>query len=234
RKPAPPAPVPAPRTPAATRRGEPAPNLSRPPTGTPGTGGAGAVATVEDAAPASRPGQRASDADVVRSTGSMAVATLISRVTGFLRIALIGAALGPAVASAFNTANTLPNLITEIVLGAVFTSLVVPVLVRAEKEDPDRGEKFIRRLLTASMLLLAVVTAISVLSAPLLTRMSLAESGEVDVVLATAFAYLLLPQIIFYGIFSLLMAVLNTKGIFKPGAWAPVANNAVAIATLLF
>ena len=234
RKPAPPAPVPAPRTPAATRRGEPAPNLSRPPTGTPGTGGAGAVATVEDAAPASRPGQRASDADVVRSTGSMAVATLISRVTGFLRIALIGAALGPAVASAFNTANTLPNLITEIVLGAVFTSLVVPVLVRAEKEDPDRGEKFIRRLLTASMLLLAVVTAISVLSAPLLTRMSLAEGGEVDVVLATAFAYLLLPQIIFYGIFSLLMAVLNTKGIFKPGAWAPVANNAVAIATLLF
>ena len=69
-----------------------------------------------------------SDSSVVASTGSMAIATLISRITGFLRTLLIGAMLGPAVASAFNVANTLPNLITEIVLGAVLTSLVVPVL----------------------------------------------------------------------------------------------------------
>lgn len=88
-----------------------------------------------------------SDNDVVRSTGSMAIATLFSRITGFLRTVLISTSLGGAIASAFNTANTLPNLITEIVLGAVLTSLVVPVLIRAEKEDPDRGAAFIRRLL---------------------------------------------------------------------------------------
>ena len=81
-----------------------------------------------------------SDADVVRTTGSMAFATLLSRITGFLRTVLIGSALGVEVGSAFNTANTLPNLITELVLGAVLTSLVIPLLVRAEKEDPDRGE----------------------------------------------------------------------------------------------
>lgn len=174
----------------------------------------------------------ASNADVVRSTGSMAVATLISRITGFLRNAMIGASLGPAVASAFNTANTLPNLITEIVLGAVLTSLVVPVLVRAEKEDPDRGAAFIRRLFTLSMSLLVLVTAIALLTAPLLTRMMLGTDGQVNVVQSTSFAFLLLPQILFYGVFSLFMAVLNTKGIFKPGAWAPVANNLVSIAVL--
>ena len=87
-----------------------------------------------------------SDKSVVRSTGSMAVATLMSRITGFIRTVMITSALGGAVASAFNTANTLPNLITEIVFGAVLTSLVVPVLVRAQKEDPDRGEAFVRRL----------------------------------------------------------------------------------------
>lgn len=254
RKPAPPAPVPVTRSRATGRPEEPQPNLSRPPVEShaadsadgawsavggadaPGASGAAAGTAVADGpkpADPSERGTRASDADVVRSTGSMAVATLISRITGFLRIALIGAALGPAVSSAFNSANTLPNLITEIVLGAVFTSLVVPVLVRAEKEDPDRGEKFIRRLLTASVTLLAVVTTVSVLAAPLLTRVSLEADGEVDVVLATSFAYLLLPQIIFYGVFSLLMAVLNTKGIFRPGAWAPVANNIVAIGTLV-
>lgn len=178
-------------------------------------------------------GQLASDSDVVRSTGSMAIATLVSRITGFLRNALIGATLGPAIASAFNTANTLPNLITEIVLGAVLTSLVVPVLVRAEKEDPDNGAAFIRRLFTLAMTLLVIVTAVSLITAPLITRMMLGSEGEVNVVQSTSFAILLLPQIFFYGIFSLFMAVLNTKGIFKPGAWAPVANNVVAISVLL-
>ena len=174
----------------------------------------------------------ASDSDVVRSTGSMAVATLISRITGFVRNVMIGAALGPAVASAFNTANTLPNLITEIVLGAVLTSLVVPVLVRAEKEDADGGSAFFRRLFTLTLALMVAVTAVSVIGAPWLTRLMLGTDGEVNVVQSTSFAFLLLPQIFFYGIFSLFMAVLNTKGIFKPGAWAPVANNIVSITVL--
>lgn len=199
---------------------------------------AGAVATSGAASSSTATAARGekgqqSDSDVVASTGSMAIATLISRITGFLRNLLIGATMGPAIASAFNVANTLPNLITEIVLGAVLTSLVVPVLVRAEKEDPDRGAAFIRRLLTVSLSLLAVVTIAAVIGAPFLTTLSLNADGKVNVPLATAFAFLLLPQIIFYGIFALLMAVLNTKGIFKPGAWAPVANNVVAITTLL-
>ncbi|WJZ01307.1 putative peptidoglycan biosynthesis protein MviN [Corynebacterium hansenii] len=205
--------------------------------GAAGTGaGSGAAAhgpaTGSGASAASESGT-ASDADVVRSTGSMAVATLFSRITGFLRNALIGITLGPAIMSAFNTANTLPNLITEIVLGAVLTSLVVPVLVRAQKEDADGGAAFVRRLMTLSLTLLGTVTVLAVVTAPILTRIGLDSDGKVNVPLATSFAFLLLPQIIFYGIFSLLMAVLNTKGVFKPGAWAPVANNVVAIATLL-
>ena len=174
-----------------------------------------------------------SNASVVRATGSMAVATLISRITGFIRTVLIGAALGPAVASAFNTANTLPNIITEIVLGSVLTALVVPVLVRAEKEDEDHGARFIRQLFTLTFTLMAVVSVIAVLAAPLLTRVFLDGEGKVNIVQATSFAYLVLPQIFFYGMFSLFMAILNTKEHFRPGAWAPVANNVVSIAVLL-
>lgn len=176
--------------------------------------------------------EQVSDSDVVRSTGSMAVATLISRITGFLRNVMITAALGGAIASAFNTANTLPNLITEIVLGAVLTSLVVPVLVRAEKEDPDRGEAFIRRLFTLASTLLIAITLLAVVGAPLLVGLPLGPDSKVNVVQATSFAYLLLPQIYFYGIFALLMAVLNTKGVFRPGAWAPVLNNVITLAVL--
>ncbi len=174
-----------------------------------------------------------SDKSVVRSTGSMAVATLMSRITGFIRTVMITSALGGAVASAFNTANTLPNMITEIVLGSVLTALVVPVLVRAEKEDPDRGAAFIRRLFTLTVTLLTAVTLVTVIGAPLLTELMLDEDGHVNLVQATSFAYLLLPQIMFYGLFSLFMAILNTKEVFRPGAWAPVANNLVSIGVMI-
>lgn len=172
-----------------------------------------------------------SDASLMRSTGSMAVANLASRATGFIRMILILTVLGPAVASAFNTANTLPNMITELVLGSVLTAMFMPLLAKSAQEDEDGGVSFIRRLLTVTSTLALVATVIAVACAPLLTELNLGD-GEVNTSLATAFAFLLLPQIFFYGVFSVMLAVLNYNGIFKPGAWAPVWNNVVAIATL--
>lgn len=169
---------------------------------------------------------------LLRATGSMAVANLISRVTGFARMILILAALGPAVASAFNTANTLPNMITELVLGSVLTGMFMPLLARAAREDADGGIAFIRRLITVTGVLAAGVTVLAVAASPWLVTLNLGE-GEVNTSLATAFAFLLLPQIYFYGVFSVLLAVLNKNEVFRPGAWAPVWNNLVAIATLV-
>src|SRR5699024_2130535 len=65
------------------------------------------------------------------------------------------------------------------------------------------------------------------------TRLMLTSHAKVDVPLATVLAYLLLPQILFYGAAGLFTAILNTRKVFKPGAWAPVLNNVVAIATLM-
>ncbi len=172
-----------------------------------------------------------SDASVMRSTGSMAIANMASRVTGFVRMILILAILGPAVASAFNTANTLPNMITELVLGSVLTAMFMPLLARAAQEDTDGGNTFVRRLLTITVTLALGATVLAVAGAPLLTELNLGD-GEVNTDLATAFAFLLLPQIFFYGVFSVMLAVLNYNGVFRPGAWAPVWNNIVAIATL--
>ncbi|OFO16491.1 murein biosynthesis protein MurJ [Corynebacterium sp. HMSC22B11] len=228
------------RTATNTTAGTNAPEHTATPAATATTGG-GDVPPEEEtptdrtaaaAAEQDKNNEQPSDADVVRTGGSMAIATLLSRITGFLRTVLIGSALGAAVASAFNTANTLPNLITELVLGAVLTSLVVPVLVRAEKEDPDRGEAFIRRLLTMTFSITVIITLLAVLGAPWLIRLTLDQDGQVNVQMATMFAYLVLPQIFFYAMFAVFMAVLNTKGVFKPGAWAPVVNNLVTITVL--
>ncbi|MCX2929298.1 murein biosynthesis integral membrane protein MurJ [Mycobacterium sp. CVI_P3] len=186
-----------------------------------------------------RPGTRAgavrtelSDAAVVSRSWGMALATLVSRVTGFIRIVLLAAILGAALSSAFTVANQLPNLIAALVLEATFTAIFVPVLARAERDDPDGGEAFVRRLVTLATTLLMVATVLSVAAAPLLVRLMLGRDPQVNQPLTTAFAYLLLPQVIFYGLSSVFMAILNNRNVFGPPAWAPVVNNVVAIATL--
>lgn len=174
-----------------------------------------------------------SDAAVVSRSWGMAFATLISRITGFIRIVLLAAILGAALSSSFTVANQLPNLIAALVLEATFTAIFVPVLARAERDDPDGGTAFVRRLVTLATALLLVATVLSVALAPVLVRLMLGDDPLVNRPLTTAFAYLLLPQVIFYGLSSVFMAILNTRNVFGPPAWAPVINNLVAIATLV-
>lgn len=173
------------------------------------------------------------DRRLLASTGSMAVATLASRITGFFKQTLLLTVLGGAVASSFTVASVIPNMISELVLGYVLTAIVVPVLVRAEREDPDRGAAFIRRLFTAACVLLGVAALFATAAAPLLTtHVFLSDDGQVNTALTTALSYLLLPAILCYGLTALLTAILNTREVFKPGAWAPVLNNLVVLATL--
>ena len=186
-----------------------------------------------------RPGPRTrevraelSDAAVVSRSWGMALATLVSRLTGFIRIVLLAAILGAALSSTFTVANQLPNLIAALVLEATFTAIFVPILTRAERDDPDGGTAFVRRLVTLATTLLLVTTVLSVVAAPLLVRLMLGDDPQVNEPLTTAFAYLLLPQVVFYGLSSVFMAILNTRNVFGAPAWAPVVNNVVAIATL--
>ncbi|ORB43282.1 murein biosynthesis protein MurJ [Mycobacterium paraseoulense] len=173
-----------------------------------------------------------SDAALVSRSWAMAFATLVSRLTGFARIVLLAAILGAALSSAFSVANQLPNLVAALVLEATFTAIFVPVLARAEQSDPDGGAAFVRRLVTLTTALLVVATVLSVLAAPLLVRLMLGRDPQVNEPLTTAFAYLLLPQVLAYGLTSVFMAILNTRNVFGPTAWAPVVNNVVALATL--
>lgn len=185
-------------------------------------------------APAPQPARpELTDAAVVSRSWGMALATLVSRLTGFVRIVLLAAILGAALSSAFSVANQLPNQIAALVLEATFTAIFVPVLARAERDDPDGGTAFVRRLVTLATALLLATTVISVAAAPLLVKLMLGGDPQVNEPLTTAFAYLLLPQVICYGLSSVFMAILNTRNIFGAPAWAPVVNNVVAIATLV-
>ncbi len=167
---------------------------------------------------------------VVRAGAVMAVATLVSRVTGFLSKVVLVSVLGFGIVNdAYTLANTLPNIVFELLIGGVLTSVAIPLLSRA-RSDPDGGTLYTQRLMTAALVGLLVATALAVVAAPLLTNLYLSgDEGTVDQGLATALAYLLLPQIFFYGIAALFSAILNTKEKFGIPAWAPMANNLVVI-----
>ncbi|MFC5992762.1 murein biosynthesis integral membrane protein MurJ [Pseudonocardia hispaniensis] len=172
---------------------------------------------------------------LMRSSGVMAVASLVSRVTGFLRTLALVAVLGLGIVNdSYTVANTLPNIVYELLLGGVLTSVMIPLLVRAQTDDADGGVRYTRRLLTLTGVALLLATVVAMLAAPSLTRLYLGTqtSSSANPELATLFAFLLLPQIFFYGIGALLGAILNTRGVFGPFAWAPVLNNVVVLAVL--
>jgi len=161
----------------------------------------------------------------------MAVASAASRLTGFLRSLVIAAAIGLGlVGDAYNTANTLPNIVYELLLGGVLTSVVVPLLVHAQERDADGGEAYTQRLLSLATVMLAAATAVAVLAAPLLTALYVGSANP-KAHLSTVLAWLLLPEIFFYGLGAMFGAILNTRGVYGPPAWAPVLNNLVVIAT---
>ena len=162
----------------------------------------------------------------------MAVGTVASRATGFLRTAVLASVLGvESVAAAYNVANTTPNIVYELLLGGVLTSVIVPLLVRAAKDDADGGQAYAQRLLTVTVLVLGGAAGLLVLGAPLLIDLYAGELDPQSRQLAITFARFFLPQVLFYGAGAVLGAVLNTRGRFAPPMWVPVLNNVVVIAT---
>lgn len=172
---------------------------------------------------------------LARSSGMMAVANLTSRITGFVRQVMLVAVLSfGMVNDSYTVANTLPNIVYELLLGGVLTSVMIPLLVRAQKEDPDGGVGYTRKLLTLTATALLVATALSIALAGQLVALYLGSQTTVTAnpELARAFAVLLLPQIFFYGMGALFGAILNSKNRFGAFAWAPVLNNLVVLAVL--
>ncbi|SFD98800.1 putative peptidoglycan lipid II flippase [Actinopolyspora alba] len=167
------------------------------------------------------------------ASGAMAVATMASRISGLFAKVLLVWVLGLGMINdSYTVANTLPTVVNELLLGGVLTSVAVPLLVGARQNSEEEGESYAQWMITMGVVLLVVATTLAVLGAPLLTELYLGSHTRANSELTTAFAYLLLPGIVFYGLSALLMAILNVRQVFGPPAWAPVMNNLVIIATV--
>ncbi|HRD61246.1 MAG TPA: murein biosynthesis integral membrane protein MurJ [Nocardioides sp.] len=164
----------------------------------------------------------------------MAAGTTVSRLTGFVRAALLSYALGASLHSdIFAFGNTVPNALYILLAGGIFNAVLVPQLVRALRHDPDRGDAYTNRVITVAGLFLVVATALLVLAAPLIV--DVATTGYDGAVRdsAIAFTRLCMPQVFFYGMYVLVGQILNARGSFGPMMWAPIANNVISVAVLI-
>lgn len=168
---------------------------------------------------------------LLKSGAVMALGTMASRVTGFLRTAVLVAALGTgAVGDAYNTANTVPFIVYDLLLGGVLTAVHIPLIIRAREKDTRYGEEFEQRLFTLAVLTLGAITAVAALLGPVFIDIYGPNFHGAQRDLAVTFARIFAVQIFFLGISAFTGAILNVRKRFGPPMWAPVINNIVICA----
>lgn len=173
-------------------------------------------------------------ASIGRSSAILASGTLASRILGFVKVIVLTYAIGQFSigANSFQAGNQLPNNVYVIIAGGVLNAVLVPQIVQAALHR-DGGKGYINKLLTVAIVILGVTTIAATLLAPFLVRISVSQFTPQQYELAVGFAYWCLPQIFFYGLYSVLGEILNARKSFGPFTWAPLVNNVISIAGIL-
>ena len=165
------------------------------------------------------------------NTSGMAVGTLLSRITGVVRDIALVAAVGTGVFSdTYSVANSLPNIIYILIAGGAINAVFIPALVRHMKEDVDQGASFTNKLLTLVGIVLLAIVALSLIAVTIIVHLyATAQWSAQDFHVAIIFALWCIPQIFFYGLYTLESQILNSRDVFKLPMYAPIANNVVVI-----
>ena len=168
------------------------------------------------------------------ATAIMASGTLVSRLLGFVRTALLSwaiLAIGFS-ADAFDVANRIPNALYAVLAAGVFNSVLVPQIVKAFRRKD--GKRTVDRIVTLGLVFSLAISVIFTIAAPFMVRLYASSDWSDDQRdLATAFAFLVIPQLFFYAAYTILGEVLNAREQFGPYMWAPALNNVIGIAGLL-
>jgi putative peptidoglycan lipid II flippase len=177
---------------------------------------------------------------LLKSNLVVATGTAISRVTGMLRVTVLAGVIGStALNDAYVLGNESPNIVYELLLGGVLSATLVPLFSTfVEDDDETAGRESTNVVFSFSIVLLAALTSIAVLAAPLVFRVfSLNIADDVDPDLfrsvGTTLTRIFLIQIFFYGLVGLMNAFLNSRRRFFAAAWSPILPNLIIIATLL-
>lgn len=170
-----------------------------------------------------------SASSVGRNSLIMASGTAASRVTGQIRTILLAAALGTTglTANAYQAGSMIPQVIYSLISGGIFNAVLVPQIVRTLK-DKDAEAK-LNKLITFAIVLLAGITVIMATMTPLLSRLYV-NGNDAMIALTNAFTLWCMPQIFFYGLYTVIGQVLAAKNHFGMYAWSSVGANVISCA----
>jgi putative peptidoglycan lipid II flippase len=171
----------------------------------------------------------------------MSLGTALSRLTGFLRLAAMAYAIGIAesrLPDAYNIANITPNILYELALGGILTSVVVPVVVEwLQRRGRDEAWDVVRRLMTIAVIVLSGLAVLGIVAAPWIADLyTIGVPSEDRAIVrehATFFLRWFMPQVVFYGVGAIAAGLLQAHRRFAPPMFAPILNNLVVITTFV-
>jgi len=177
---------------------------------------------------------------LARGAATTTLATALSRLTGFVRVVVVAGAMGTTfLANTYQTANTAPNVVFELVAAGVLTSVFVPTfveyLVRGAREEGWQAANALASVALLGLIGLAILLG---LTAPLVMRaLTLGVEDQRlradEIALGSTFLRLFAPQIVFYGVGMIMTGALHAHRRFGLPAIAPIFNNAVVIVVYL-
>ncbi len=177
---------------------------------------------------------------VVRNALSVALWTIVSRVTGFVRAAVIAGVLGPTyLGNTYQATNTIPNLTFYFLTGSLFVTLLVPPLVaHVDLDEREASGRLAGGFLGTAMAVLGAMAVATVLGAPLVlglltSGVSSSATAAAQLKVGWVLIAIFMPQVLLYAIAGTSSAVLNAHGRFALAAAAPALENLGIIATLI-
>jgi putative peptidoglycan lipid II flippase len=178
--------------------------------------------------------------DLARSTATMTFFTLLSRLTGVVRNVVVVGVLGVTfLGNTYQSANTVPNLLFELLVAGVLQAVLIPTLVdlMADGKD-DEAEHVARSVLGLAGGALAVLAGIGFLVAPFVMRLLVAGVNDPavrdqQIELGTILLWFFLPQVVLYASNMVATGVLNARGHFAVPVIAPLINNVIVTASYL-
>ncbi|MDP2212149.1 MAG: murein biosynthesis integral membrane protein MurJ [Candidatus Aquicultor sp.] len=172
---------------------------------------------------------------IARSTAKMSIATIFSRGTGFIKTMVLAYAIGIGpIADAFNTANVMPNIIFELVVGGILGSVIIPVYVQYLSDKSDEESRYMISNLTNIIFVLGIVLSLfSFLFAPAIVQLMTMHDPSKATPLMIFFFRVFSLKIMFYALAAVFTGALNSQRRFTIPMAAPIFNNLVVIVTVL-
>ena len=166
---------------------------------------------------------------VAGAAALIAVLTLLARVAGFGRTLVFTNTVGAATTGdTYQAANTVPNIVFEVVAGGALAGLVVPMLAGGiAVGDREQVRRTASALLGWALLVLAPLAVVIALAAEPIARLLLAGRTEAEIALAARFLVVFAPQVVLYGIGIVLAGVLQAHRRFAGPALAPLLSSLV-------